>query len=75
MDEDHVEIALLRQRVDQLEKRENELSNDLSVVKKLLREQDKQIFAARVGFAVLVGIGLFLGFAAGLGDMVRKWFR
>lgn len=68
MPDDHIEIALLKQEIEQDERR-------ISALEKKVAEIDKTVLTGKIGLVVLIGIGTFVGWVVSVSDKVRAWFH
>ncbi len=65
-DSTRLAISLLKQEQDEDKIRELE---------KRVSKLEKSVFAAQIGSAVIIGVGLFIGWLASTGNTVRSWFH
>ena len=63
-----IRIALMVQKQEQDEE-------EIRGLNKRVANLERSVFAAQIGSAVLIGIGLLLGWLASTGNLVRSWFH
>ena len=68
MPEDHVEIALLRQRQNQDEAR-------IAILERKFEIIDRKVLKGQIALVILVSIGTFVGWFISISDKVRSWFH
>ena len=66
--EDHVELALLKQRELQVERR-------ITAVEKKLDIIDRKVLKGQIALVLLVSIGTLVGWLVSISDKVRSWFH
>ena len=66
--EDHVELALLKQRELQVERRVTAVEKKLDII-------DRKVLKGQIALVLLVSIGTFVGWLVSISDKVRSWFH
>ncbi len=67
-DEMDVEIALLRQRLEQAEQQ-------IEVLEKRVSIMDRKVLTGQIALVVFIGMGTFVGWIISVSDKVRSWFH
>ena len=68
MEGDHVEIALLKQALQQDEERIDRLEKRVSLI-------DRKVLTGQIGLVVLIAMGTFVGWVVSISSTVRTWFH